>query len=98
MVNPLCLVRQNEEDGVSILAAGDGGNSGVTMLSFTRLPPSNGDSELSRIGGRLRGDAPTQRQQIGNIGARTGFNITRNIGWIGPVSYTHLTLPTICSV
>ena len=30
------------------------------------------------------------------IGA--GLPLTENVGCLGPVSYTHLTLPTICSV
>ena len=34
--------------------------------------------------------------KIGQIEAQTGTNAI--YGWMGSVSYTHLTLPTICSV
>ena len=52
------------------------------------------DLVLKSEGGWVDGD------KIGDPGGETNLGVTKKVWeeWVGPVSYTHLTLPTIYSV
>ena len=51
----------------------------------------NPESYITKVGGFLRKTSLDELPQLFNI-------LKGEMAWVGPVSYTHLTLPTICSV
>ena len=52
--------------------------------------------EISRLAATLLKDAGNTNTAISNVMAHESINTT--LDYMNPVSYTHLTLPTICSV